>query len=226
MRSIDADELGKLLGLIVHDLRNPAATIGANVAFIREVTSEAGDDDDLGEAMTDVEQALGDLMRGLEQVAWIGRWLSRAPASQVADGDVGRALSSLASPGEGVTLEITLPDAPLEARGGATVAKLVEVLAANTTQHARGGTLAISARREGDEIIVDLVDGGVAIGEDIRERCFSLAGQHELKSRKDGRYGRVAALFAAAILADTLGARLEAGGRDGEALFRIRLEAL
>ena len=48
---IDPDEWGQVLGLLVHDLRNPAATITANVDFLQEVGL---DDTDSVEALQDV----------------------------------------------------------------------------------------------------------------------------------------------------------------------------
>jgi two-component system sensor histidine kinase BaeS len=216
-------EVGKAFGLIIHDLRNPAATIGANVAYVREVLPPG--DDDLGEALADVELALGDLMRGMEQVAWIGRWLSDQPAVLITDGDVRAALRDLPQPSEGTTLRIELPNEPLMARGGGAVRKLVEVMLANSVQHARGGNVVVAAARDGEEIVVTVTDTGAAVASELRDTCFTLEGQQAIKGRQDGRYGRVLGLFASKIFADTIDAKLEADGEDGAAVFRIRLAA-
>ncbi len=69
-------------------------------------------------------------------------------------------------------------------------------------------------------------DGGPAIAEELRASCFEVEGQRALKGRPDGRYGRVLGLFAAQIYARSLGAHMEAGGRDGAAELRVHLEAL
>ena len=66
--SINAEALGEALGLLVHDLRNPAATISANVDFLQEVGLE---DTDSREAVQDVKLAVGELRRGLDMIAWI-----------------------------------------------------------------------------------------------------------------------------------------------------------
>ena len=55
--AINADEMGHALGLLVHDLRNPAATITANADFLQEVGM---DDTDSVEALQDVKLAVGD----------------------------------------------------------------------------------------------------------------------------------------------------------------------
>jgi signal transduction histidine kinase len=220
-----AKEIGQLLGLIIHDLRNPAATISANTAFVKEVLP-AGDED-LVESLSDVDQALSDLLRGMEQVVWIGRWLSDQPAAgAIEDGDVCAALKQLPQPAEGMALKLELPDQKMVARGGAMIAPLVQVMMANSVQHARRGEIVVSAKREGDEVVVTVRDAGPAIANELRESCFTLEGQQGLKGRPDGRYGRVLGLFASRIYAESFGARVEAGGEDGAAELRVRLNAI
>ena len=70
--------LESLFGLIVHDLRNPAATLAANLGFVREVVDDptVPRSRRLIEALSDSQQALLDLMRGLDQLSWIGRWFN------------------------------------------------------------------------------------------------------------------------------------------------------
>jgi C4-dicarboxylate-specific signal transduction histidine kinase len=80
--------------------------------------------------------------------------------------------------------------------------------------------------RAGEEIVVTVRDGGAAIADELREACFTLEGQQELKGRPDGRYGRVLGLFASRIYAESFGARMEAGGKDGAAELRVRLKAI
>ena len=215
-------ELGKLLALVVHDLRNPAATIGANLTFLKEAVELP--DDDTREAFEDAEVANEALMRGLEQLAWISRSLSGEPAAQVTDGDVVVALRAAASKHPAMQIELDVPAEPLRARGGGNVGRLVEVLLANSAAHARG-PVTLSATREDDAVVITVRDRGEALAPELRALAFTLEGQHDLKQRADGRYGRVAGLFAARLLADALSASLEAGGERGDAWFRVRLEA-
>lgn len=221
-RKHDDGDFGHLLGLVVHDLRNPMSTIGANVAYLAEVGVAVSGDAE--EALADTETAVGDLTRGLDQVAWIGRWLSGDPAVKSADADAVTAVRTAAEREKSLGIELDLPSEPLRVRGGGALPKLVEVLLSNCAQHARRSPVHLSVRREGDAVWVELRDGGAAIAPELRERAFTLAGQQDLKGRMDGRYGRVAGLFAARVLADAMGARLEADGVDGAAIFRIRLE--
>ena len=83
---INADEMGHVLGLLVHDLRNPAATISANVDFLQEVGLA---DTDSIEALQDVKLAVGELRRGLDMLAWISRWFTGQVPLEAANGDVG-----------------------------------------------------------------------------------------------------------------------------------------
>lgn len=214
------EALGALIALVVHDLRNPTSTVGANLAFLREVGP--GEDQDAREALEDCEIAVADLMRGLEQLAWIGQWLRGEPALKVSDGDVASALRAAADKHASLDVRVDAP-AGVRARGGATLARLLEVLLSNSAQHARGSTIHLTAEATDRGVVVELRDGGPAIGPELRERAFTLDGQQEIKGRADGRYGRVAALFAARVLAEFMGATLEAAGEDGAAVFRVVL---
>lgn len=212
--------IGALLGLIVHDLRNPTSTIGANLAYLREVGP--GEDRDAREALEDSEVAVADLMRGLEQLAWISHWFRGEQVTQVSDGDVASALRAAADKHNSMDVRVEAPEG-LRARGGGTLARLLEVLLANSAQHARKTPVRLTAEQGERGVVVQLQDGGAAIHPDLRTKAFTLDGQQEIKGRVDGRYGRAGALFAAHVLAISMGAQLEAAGEDGAAIFRIVL---
>ena len=92
-----------------------------------------------------------------------------------------------------------------------------------------------SVRRPGDFCVqgsletpmprVEVEGAGRAIAPELRDIAFTAAGQLKLKERSDGRYGRSLGLFAAGLLAQAMGARLEAGGTDGAAIIRVVLPA-
>jgi signal transduction histidine kinase len=217
---------GAVLGLMVHDLRNPGATIGANLSFLTELGPRlSGVDEDVGEAVSDMVAALGDLRRGLDHLSWIARWMDGRPALPVADGDaaaaVDRAAARAAQP-----MRVDVTERPLRARGGGTLAQLLDILVANSRVHARGGECHLRAWREGASVVVEVRDQGPAIHPELREAAFTMEGQVRIKTRPDGRYGQAGALLAARALADAMGASLEAGGEEGDAWFRIGLVAL
>jgi len=209
--------LGRLLALIVHDLRNPTATISANADFLGG--SEMPDPDSR-EALEDVALAVDDLKHGLTLVSWIARELCGEPALQKRDGDVVEAVRQALSTRKG-----TLVDPPPEAvaPGGASIAPIVEVFLDNAARHSRSSAPEVRVENTGDAVVVRVEDQGAPLAETLRDRAFTIDAQDELKGRPDGRYGRFASLVAAGAAAQAIGAELEIGDQDGRNVFVIRL---
>ncbi|MEM1417439.1 MAG: ATP-binding protein [Myxococcota bacterium] len=213
-------DFGHLLALLVHDLRNPAATVGANVDFLREVEIP---DEDARDALDDVGLALEELKRGLTQIGWIARWLGGEKALSPADGDVRASLEHLASK-RGVPLK--LAEGTLRAKGGAGVGDLVVVLLDNSDRHARGKDVAIEAEAyAGGGVAVRVIDGGTPVDPALREAAFRIAGQPAIKGKSEGRYGRFAGLVAARAAVESIGGSLVADERDGKCVFELVLPA-
>lgn len=221
MTDIDANAVGRYLGLLVHDLRNPAATLSANIDFLREVGVE---DEDAREAIDDMVIALGEFKRGLEQVAYVARDMSGQRAAIIADADLRTSLPLLAGDRAGYLVKVEFePEDSLVAVGGSVVPAIVELLVANSKHHVRRGEAVVRASRQGEDVVVEVVDGGTAIAPELREVAFTLAGQQDIKGRADGRYSRFGGLVAAEVLARAAGAELTAAGEDGAAVFRLSL---
>ncbi|MEM6963009.1 MAG: ATP-binding protein [Myxococcota bacterium] len=220
-----SSEVGRLVGLIVHDLRNPAATLGANVEFLRDVGTPPPEDavEDIREALDDMRSAVVDLMRGFEQVSWLARWIAGEAPTLRSDAEVAPAVAGATSKFGMLRLRVESLPAGLRAKGGGALPKLLEILLANSERHARHGEVIVRAYRDAAHIVVEVQDEGRSVGEDLRATVFELEAQQVIKTRPDGRYGRVAGLFAAKIVADAIGASLEADGADGSCIFRIRL---
>jgi K+-sensing histidine kinase KdpD len=214
--------LAPLLALLVHDLRNPVATIGANLSYVSEAAHDALDAD-TREALADSTAALYDLMAGLDHLAFLSRHVAGEPAAAAADGSVADALRALPSRIRTTGVQIVVEDATLRARGAQALPRLVEVLLANSGQHAAGKPVIVRARRDGEHVVVEVEDKGRAIAPELRDVAFTAAGQLQIKERSDGRYGRSLGLFAAGLLAQAMGARLEAAGSDGAAILRVVL---
>lgn len=218
---IDADEMGHVLGLLVHDLRNPAATITANVDFLQEV--ELADTDSV-EALQDVKLAVGELRRGLDMLAWVSRWLSGEVPLEAANGDAGVFLERLerADTAVPVTIEIERAD-QLYARGAQVAVEVVELLLHNTRANVADPSATVRVYQRGGHVVIEVQDAGEAIAPELRDTAFTLAGQQALKGRLDGRYSRFVGLFAAAVVLDGVGGSIEADGEPGAAIFRILL---
>jgi signal transduction histidine kinase len=226
------ESLGTLLSLVIHDLRNPAATLSANVSFISDVfdTMHKGvlseeDTIDVREALLDSSIALNELMNGLEGFSWVARWASGKDIVEVEEGDLVAELHAIVQSEKQVKIELEVPIGPLIIRGGNVVPKLLEILIANSKQHAPYSPIKLIAKiKDEDRVEIEIRDQGPAIAEDLRDKVFTLDGQVLLKGRRNGRYSRVAGLFAAATLADAIGASLEASGEDGDAAFLLNLK--
>ena len=219
--TIDADEMGHALGLLVHDLRNPAATITANVDFLQEVGL---DDTDSVEALQDVKLAVRELRRGLDMLAWISRWLTGQVPLEGANGDAGVFLQRLEREDTPVPVKVEIATGDqLYAQGAHVAQEVVELLLHNTLANVADPTAVIRVFQRGDRVVIELEDAGEAIAPDLREHAFTLEGQKALKGRSDGRYARFIGLFAAAIVLDGVGGLIEADGESGAAVFRIIL---
>lgn len=224
MPEISPATIESLFGLIVHDLRNPAATLGANIGFVREVMDDPSvPPQELNEALSDAQQALTDLMRGLDQLAWIGRWANDRVAPSPVLSELQNVFEAAKRRLKYGSVEFVMPSEALRVRGGESLERLIELLVVNGHQHAPQKTVQVRARREPAGVVVEIEDQGRPIGPDVRTQAFSLEGQIGLKGRAEARYGRVAGLFVASILAQAAGARIEASERDGHNLFRLLL---
>ncbi len=220
-KEIDANEMGHVLGLLVHDLRNPAATISANVDFLQEVGLA---DDDSDDALQDVRLGVGELRRGLDMLAWISRWLTGHVPLEAANGDVGVFLERLerADTPVPVTVEIARED-QLYAHGAQVAVEVVDLLLHNTRANVPDGQATVRVYQRGSRVVIEVQDEGEAIAPELRKSAFTLEGQQALKGRIDGRYSRFVGLFAAAVVLDGVGGTIEADGKKGAAIFRVFL---
>jgi signal transduction histidine kinase len=219
--AIDSDEMGHLLGLLVHDLRNPAATISANVDFLQEVGLP---DDDSVEALADVKLAVGELRRGLDMLAWISRGMTGEVPLEAANGDVGVFLERLERARTPVPVKVEIArEGQLYARGAQVAVEVVDLLLHNTRAHVADPEATIRVYQDGDRVVIEVEDAGEAIAPELRDVAFTLAGQHALKGRMDGRYGRFVGLFAASVVLAGVGGTIEADGEHGAAIFRVFL---
>ncbi len=220
-KAIDAVELGHALGLLVHDLRNPAATITANVDFLQEVGL---DDTDSVDALQDVKLAVGELRRGLDMVAWISRWFTGQVALEAANGDVGVFLERLERAETPVPVTVQLDKSgQLYAQGAQVAVEVVDLLLHNTRANVADPRAVIRVYQDGDRVAIEVQDEGEALAPELREMAFTLHGQRVLKGRIDGRYSRFVGLFAAAVVLDGVGGTIEADGESGAAIFRVLL---
>ncbi len=220
--AINADEMGHALGLLVHDLRNPAATITANADFLQEVGM---DDTDSVEALQDVKLAVGELRRGLDMLAWISRWLTGQIPLEATNGDAGVFVERLERTETPVPVKVDIATpGQLYARGAQVAVEVVDLLLHNTRANVAEPEALVRVYQDGAHVVIEVQDAGEAIAPELREGAFTLAGQKDLKGRLDGRYSRFVGLFAAKVVLDGVGGSIEADGESGAAVFRILLQ--
>ena len=220
--AINADEMGHALGLLVHDLRNPAATITANADFLQEVGM---DDTDSVEALQDVKLAVGELRRGLDMLAWISRWLTGQIPLEATNGDAGVFVERLERTETPVPVKVDIATpGQLYARGAQVAVEVVDLLLHNTRANVAEPEALVRVYQDGAQVVIEVQDAGEAIAPELREGAFTLAGQKDLKGRLDGRYSRFVGLFAAKVVLDGVGGSIEADGESGAAVFRILLQ--
>ena len=218
---ISAEEMGHALGLVVHDLRNPAATITANVDFLQEVGLS---DIDSIEALQDIKLAIGELRRGLDLLAWISRWLTGQIPLEAAAGDVGVFVRRLEREETAVPVRVDIDESgQLYAQGAQVAVEVIDLLLHNARANAPDAAAAIRVYEARSRVVIEVRDPGRAIAPELRDSAFSLAGQKSLKGRSDGRYSRFIGLFAAAVVLDGVGGTIEADEDAGSAVFRLRL---
>jgi K+-sensing histidine kinase KdpD len=219
--AIKADDMGSMLGLLVHDFRNPAATITANADFLEEVGLV---DTEANEALQDVKLAVGELRRGLDMLAWISRWFTGHVPLEAANGDAGVFLERLerVDTPVPVTVEIAQGD-QLYAQGAQVAVDVVDLLLHNTLANVPDPRATVRVYQQGGRVVIEVQDAGEALAPELRDIAFTLEGQHALKGRLDGRYSRFVGLFAASVALDGVGGAIEADGERGAAIFRIFL---
>jgi len=232
MNKPTAENLGKLLSLIVHDLRNPTAALSANNSFVTDVIASCvqgsvvnEDLNEVKEALKDSGTALGDLTRGLDQLAWVAQWLAGAPLLSAASTDLVVQLRAIAAQPRPVPIELEIAvDGPVRVKGGEGLPKLLEILISNAVQYCPRSKIRLALGRQKESAVIELRDRGCAIAADLRDQAFSLEGQTLLKERVNGRYSRAAGLFAAGILAAAMGVTLQADEDEGLSVFRLRIQ--
>lgn len=214
---LESELIGGLLGLIVHDLRNPLSALHSNASFLqtaRDTTSS-----DAKEALEDVTascEALGHIIDNVELLALSLRGERRFEQNSfsvrelIADA-LARSRSLAAS--YGVRIEFTSSadvDVKL-ATSREMLGRALGNLIKNGIQHAQEGVpVRVSARVEGPRLVVLVEDGGSPVALELREKAFTPEGQVSAKGQVGARYSRGVGLFAARLAAEAAGAEVRA----------------
>lgn len=214
---LDQELVGGLLGLIVHDLRNPLSALHSNASFLQ--TSRDATSADAKEALEDVSascEALGHIIDNVELLALSLRGERRFEQNSFTVRElISDALSRSRSLAQsyGVRVEFTPSDdvdvklATSREMLGRALGNLIK----NGIQHAQDGIpVRVSARADASSVVLLVEDGGPAVGADFLDKAFTAQGQVAAKGQISARYSRGIGLFAARLAAEAAGAQVRA----------------
>ena len=214
---LESDLIGGLLGLIVHDLRNPLSALHSNASFLqsaRDATSP-----DVKEALEDVSascEALGHIIDNVELLALALRGERRFEQNSFTVRElISDALSRSRSLATSYSVRIEFvasadADAKLVANRemlGRALGNLIK----NAIQHTQDGVpVRVSARLDGARVLLLVEDGGSPVSAEFLDKAFSAEGQVSAKGLVGARYSRGIGLFAARLASDAAGAKVRA----------------
>jgi signal transduction histidine kinase len=214
---LESDLIGGLLGLIVHDLRNPLSALHSNASFLqsaRDATSP-----DVKEALEDVTascEALGHIIDNVELLALALRGERRFEQNSFSVRElISDALSRSRSLATSYSVRVEfVPSSDADTKLVANremLGRALGNLIKNAIQHSQDGIpVRISTRLEGERVLVFVEDGGAPVTADFQDKAFSAEGQVSAKGLVGARYSRGVGLFAARLAADAAGAQVRA----------------
>jgi len=214
---LESDLVGGLLGLIVHDLRNPLSALHSNASFLqtaRDTTSP-----DSKEALEDVSascEALGHIIDNVELLALALRGERRFEQNSFTVRDLiadSLARSRSLALSYGVRVEFT-PSSEADLKLSTSremLGRALGNLIKNGIQHAQDGVpVRISIRAEPSRVVLVVEDGGAPVASDYQEKAFTAEGQVSAKGQVGARYSRGIGLYAARLAAQASGAEVSA----------------
>jgi signal transduction histidine kinase len=218
MEGVRAAELGGLLRLLAHDLRNPLAALDSNLQFL-EAELGASTEQAL-ESLEDSKFSCDGLARIVDSVEVLGRFLEGRAAEEpmpIPVSDLAAVALDLARP-MARSHRVELGAAPPVLTSGREVlvgrdmfVRALRALLHNSIQHAPKGTQVQVTLEECPEgVVLRVRDQGAPLDVQMAEEAFSAAGQLRAKRSRGGRYSGGLGLFCARICAEAAGATLRA----------------
>jgi PAS domain S-box-containing protein len=182
------------LATLAHELRNPLAPIVSGLELLRR----ADRDDALKERVVGtLERQTRHLVRLVDDLLDVSRITRGNVALRRARVELDEILRSAVEASQpaldaaGHDLEIDLSDEPMVLDADATrLAQVFSNLLNNSARYTpRGGTIRIESAREAEAAVVRVIDSGIGLSEEVRERVFEMFYQVERAEGADP-YGR------------------------------------
>jgi two-component system CheB/CheR fusion protein len=220
----------EFLATLAHELRNPLAPLRASLQVLGLAGEQAETRADMVAIMERQLDQLVRLVDDLLEVSRINRGTIELRRARVELGDVVRSAVETSRPlidAAGQELTVDLPAAPIALE--ADRVRLAQVLANLLNNAAKftpaGGSIALAARRAGDEVEIAVRDSGVGIAAEMLPRIFDMFAQGESPRTPHGGLG--IGLTIARRLVELHGGHIEARseGRDRGSEFVVHLPA-
>lgn len=181
-----------LTQMVVHDLKNPLASIMGNVQLMQMQKSEITPAR-LDELLERTQESARALMRMILNILQIGKMEERRMPLRLEPLKLGsvvqESLDEMAgmSTRDGIRIENRVdPDLPPVVADRELLSRVVANLLSNALKHTPGGGLVTcEARREGEEMVFTVSDTGEGIPEELQSRIFDkfVAGQADNSRR-------------------------------------------
>lgn len=163
--------LGKLAASVAHEIRNPLVAVRSLVEIIGEEVT--------GESLNHVKVVLGEVHR-LNKVVEQLLHFARPERANLCEADLKEVVEELfllvrhEAGRYGINIVRNWPETPLCATIDREKIKqaLLNVMLNSIQSMEQGGTLAVSVRLEADQVVVELLDDGPGIPQEIRKRIF------------------------------------------------------
>ncbi|MFP4053066.1 MAG: sensor histidine kinase [Phycisphaerae bacterium] len=173
-------EIGKLVGGLAHEIKNPLSTINLNLKLLTEDLADHEDEDHVrlrrrllrvGEEVDRLRSILDDFLRFAGKVELqLHRVDMRDLVSELVD------FFSPQADAARVVLRTSFPDEPVPCRVDANLIKqaVLNLLINAVQAMAEGGELMVHIRREGSSGIIEVVDTGPGMPPNVREKVFDI----------------------------------------------------
>ncbi|HEV8699917.1 MAG TPA: response regulator [Candidatus Polarisedimenticolia bacterium] len=182
-----------MMQMVVHDLKNPLASITGNIQLIQMQSHESLTPARLAELLQRTHESARQMMRMILNILQIGRLEERkmplrlesvvlhAVVQENADEMMGL------SARDGIRLENRVdPDLPAPVADRELVSRVIANLLSNAFKHTpSGGRVVVDALKEGDHVTLTVSDTGEGISEELQPRIFEkfVAGDSESGKR-------------------------------------------
>lgn len=227
----EQNRLGLLAG-VSHELGNPLMVVKVNVASIRKFLEDRGSwPEDLNEREADVDYAIKRMMLLREELLAASRDEQRE--LEIAPLPLPHALRRVVRWGQpnasAKSIDLTLdcaPDLPYAMADDTALESILTNLLSNAIRYTGpGGSVTVTARHEGDDIVVEVIDTGIGISEEDQPRIYERFYRTD-EGKKAVTFGVGLGLAITRDLVSAMAGRIEVISRLGAgSTFRVALPA-